>query len=90
MNTWAKWVYSHKKLAVQFLNMEYLNFWAGDFAPILVNLLGTCVAACSKNYAPMLLSSCSLKSRVVRNWFEPYSDFEPKHIYVDKKSDLHG
>ena len=29
-----KWVYSSKKIVLQFFNMEYLNFWAGDFAPI--------------------------------------------------------
>jgi hypothetical protein len=34
MDACLKWVYSHKKLAVQFLNMEYLNFWAGEITPI--------------------------------------------------------
>ena len=34
VNTCSKWVYSSKKLAAQFLNMEYLNFWAGEIAPI--------------------------------------------------------
>jgi hypothetical protein len=35
-----KWVYSSKKLAAYFLNMEYLNFWAGDFAPIHLKIAG--------------------------------------------------
>jgi hypothetical protein len=35
-----KWVYSSEILAVQFLNMEYLNFWAGEIAPILVKIKG--------------------------------------------------
>ena len=34
VNTCSKWVYSSKKLAAQFLNMEYFNFLTGDFAPI--------------------------------------------------------
>jgi hypothetical protein len=35
-----KWVYSSKKLAAYLLNMEYLNFWAGDFAPIHLKIAG--------------------------------------------------
>ena len=48
-----------KKCAASFLNMEYLSFWGLEIAPILVNLLGACVAACSKNQVPMLLCSYS-------------------------------
>ena len=40
MNASPKWVYSSKKLAAYFLNMEYLNFWAGDFAPIHLKIAG--------------------------------------------------
>jgi hypothetical protein len=35
-----KWVYSSEILAVQFLNMEYLNFWAGEIAPIHLKIAG--------------------------------------------------
>ena len=70
MDAWAKWVCSSKKYAVQFLNMEYLNFWAGDFAPILVNLLGTCCVACCKNYMPVLPSSCSKSDHLTQREFD--------------------
>ena len=70
MDAWAKWVYSSKKCAVQFLNMEYLNFWAGEIAPILVNLLGTCFAACSKNQVPMLPSSYSKSDHLTQREFD--------------------
>ncbi len=35
-----KWVYSSKNIAAYFLNMEYLNFCAGDFAPIHLKIAG--------------------------------------------------
>ena len=45
-----KLVYSSKKIVLQFFNMEYLNFWAGEIAPIWGKKYGVvCVAAYSKN-----------------------------------------
>ena len=41
-----KWVYSSKKCAAYFLNMEYLNFWAGDFAPIHLKIAELHVLLC--------------------------------------------
>ena len=71
MDAWAKWVYSHKKLAVRIFSINYLQKWAGEIAPILVNLLGTCVAACSKNQVPMLLSSYLNFDHAANDAFDP-------------------
>jgi hypothetical protein len=49
MNTWAKWVYSDKKLAVRIFSISYLQKWAGDFAPICHKNAGLacCVVCCN-------------------------------------------
>ena len=35
-----KWVYSSKKLAVQFFSTNYFQKWAGDFLPIHLKIAG--------------------------------------------------
>ena len=74
MDAWAKWVYRSKKLAVQFFSISYLQKWAGDFAPILVNLLGACFVVCCKNQVPMLLGSYSNYGHAAIGVFEPLND----------------
>ena len=36
----SKWVYSHKKLAVQFFSISYLQKWAGEITPIHLKIAG--------------------------------------------------
>ena len=89
MNTWAKWVYSHKKLAVRIFSISYLQKWAGEIAPILVNLLGACCVACYKNHMPMLapVTSHSLTmGHAVASYFAAF--MKKSHIHIVKVMSL--